>query len=180
VDEHGLVRITPVNAGITALIAVEGGAIPVEAITAETREPNEALPMRKSLLVTLLCLLVTAPAFAQPNGGPFTVRILGYVGDPPAGVKPSYTWTMGYNDKIYKLQVVKHESLSATVSTMDINESVLPYQPNFQLAGADEAIAAFTGAKPGVSLEVLAEMRIGGSARMFNLNSVTPKAIPPK
>jgi hypothetical protein len=132
--------------------------------------------MKRILFATVLCLLAASAAFGQTdvNIGPFQVRIQGYIGDPPKGVKAPYTWTVGRDGKVYKLSVMKHESLSTTLSTMDINNKVYMYSPNFNLDGDDKSIKAFTGAKPGQLLLMTADMRVDTQPGMLELNTVTP------
>ena len=138
--------------------------------------------MKKILLATCLCLLAATSAFGQAdvNIGPFQVRITGYIGDPPSGVKPGYTWTVGRDGKTYNLQVVKHESLSTTVSTMDINNRLYMLKPMFNLEGDDKAIKAFTGAKPGELIQIMANMRIESQPGLLELGTVTPAPAPAK
>jgi hypothetical protein len=132
--------------------------------------------MRRILFATLLCLASAATAFGQAdvNIGPFQVRIQGYVGDPPAGVKPDYSWTVGRDGKVYKLQVMKHQSLSTTLSTLDINNKVYMYSPMFHLMGDDAAIKAFTTAKPGQLLEIMSDMRVDTQPGQIDLDTVKP------
>ncbi len=133
------------------------------------------LPMKKILFATMLCLLAAGPALAQGSPeGPFQVRVEGYIGAAPEGVKPEYTWTVGHKGTTYDLQVVKHTSMSATVSTMDLNDEVSPYKPNFHLAGDDKAVEAFTSAKAGVLMNVWFEYTKGTEARTMSLDTVTP------
>jgi hypothetical protein len=130
--------------------------------------------MRRVVYAALSSLLLATVAWAQADlpSGPLQVRIEGYVGDAPSGVKPDYTWTVDRGGKVYKLQVVKHESLSTTVSTMDIDEAVKPYQPNFRLAGDDKAVQAFTSAKAGERIRLMGDMRVAPSDRMIELDTV--------
>lgn len=130
---------------------------------------------KKILFAALLSLLVATPVFAQADSpsGPFQVRLEAYVGEAPKDAKPLYKWTVGYEGKTYDLQVMKHDSLSGTVSTQDINDRVYMYQPNFTLAGDDKAIAAFTGAKPGELMKIMSNMRIEG-VRLLELDTVEP------
>jgi hypothetical protein len=132
--------------------------------------------MKRLLFATLLCLIF-APVDVVQGDEPIKVILEGYVGDPPTGVKPGYTWTVGQTDKVYKLQVVKHESLSATMSTMDIDNAVEMYKPNFQLAGDDKSIATFTSAKPGERLKIIANLRLAGTNQM-ELESAQPVPAP--
>lgn len=132
--------------------------------------------MKKILLATVLCLLAATAAFGQAdvNIGPFQVRLEAYIGDPPAGVKAPYTWTVGHKGKTYTMQVMKHESLSTTLSTMDINNKVYMYKPMFNLEGDDKAIAAFTSAKPGQLMKIMSDMRVDTQPGLLELDTVTP------
>jgi hypothetical protein len=136
------------------------------------------LPMKKILFATVLCLLAAGHAFAQGDApeGPFQVRIKAYVGDAPAGVKPSYVWTVKHEqeNKTYTLQVMEHQSTSPTVSVMDVNDEVSPYQPNFNMAGDDKAVAALTSVKAGVLMNVWFEYKMGTQARSMMLDTVSP------
>jgi len=132
--------------------------------------------MKKILLATCLCLLAATSAFGQAdvNIGPFQVRLEAYIGDAPAGVKPPYTWTVGYKGKTYNLQVMKHDSLSTTVSTMDINNKVYMYKPMFHLDGDDKAIDAFINAKPGQLMLIMSDMRVDTQPGLLELDTVGP------
>lgn len=132
--------------------------------------------MRKFLLATLLCLASAATAFGQAdvNVGPFQVRIQGYIGDPPAGVTPAYTWILGRDGKEYKLAVMRCDSISTTISTMDINNKVYMYRPMFAVEGDNSAIQALTTAKPGQLLEIMTDMRVDTQPGQIDLDTVKP------
>ena len=129
--------------------------------------------MKRVLLAVLFGMLAVTPALAQ-GGRPFQIRLEGYVGDPPAGVTPPYSWTVSYEGKIYKLQVIKHESLSTGQSTMDINNRVIMNNPNFYLGGDEKAIKVFTTAKPGQLIKIMADMILGDDRSQLALDTVTP------
>ena len=134
--------------------------------------------MRRIVLATLLCLASAATAFGQAdvNIGPFQVRIQGYVGDPPAGQKADYTWTFGSRDnsKVYKISVMKIDSLSTTISGLDINNKVYMYSPMFNIEGDNAAITALTTAKPGQLLEIMTDMRVDTQPGQVDLDTVKP------
>lgn len=132
--------------------------------------------MTKKILVgALFSLLAVGSAFAQADSpsGPFQVRLEAYIGAAPKDVKPLYTWTVGYQGKTYDLQIMKHDSLSQTVSTQDINDRIYMYKPMLTLDGDDKAIAAFTSAKPGELMSITSNMRVEG-VRLLELDTVAP------
>src|SRR5215510_13176133 len=104
--------------------------------------------MKRIFLAVVLCLLVAGPALADESTNvPMQFRLTSYIADaPPSGVTPLWHWTVGYNGKTYTMQIVKTELLSDSVMPQDVDEWVMPYKPNFTLAGDDQAIKAFTSA----------------------------------
>jgi hypothetical protein len=131
--------------------------------------------MKRIAFALLFCLVAAGIAFADENTNvPAQFTFTTYIGDPPAGVKPLWKWTVGYKEKTYTMNVVKTQLLSESVMPQDIDEWVLPYKPNFNLQGDDKAISAFTSTKPGEKVAVSGWVRVNDPTRNLTLNNVVP------
>jgi hypothetical protein len=131
-------------------------------------------------LVLALCLaiLVATPAGARRGfGPPIGVRIVGYVGEVPSGVRPQYTWKLRERDHEYSLAI---EQLSARGGVLpgDIDSALVMYEYRLLLTGDQRALERFRAAAPQQRVTIDGYLRLQAGARYLMLDNVEIAATP--
>lgn len=133
-----------------------------------------------SLLACVLVMLAALPALARRIRvtRPVHVRMLAYVGAPPAGARPQFNWLVSLRGTHYELRVMKLTVLSGNVLPGDIDAAVGLYRVKFQLAGTQTAMRNLAATPPGQLVAVLGYVRIDRGARYLLLDTVKPVPSP--
>jgi hypothetical protein len=135
---------------------------------------------RRLLTVCLLVLLVAGPALARRGAMvPISVRIIGYVGVAPAGVRPQATWLLRDGHREYKLQVDQLNVRASGPSALDIDAALSPYDYRLQLAGDREALDRFRALQAGQRVVIDGLLRLQAAARYLMLSRIEVDAVTP-
>ncbi len=115
-------------------------------------------------------LLPGAVAHARTGPRLLTLRLDGYVGDPPQGRREQADLRIRAGEKDLRFQVTGATVLSGDMLPSAIFSRVRPYRPNFILRGKQEPIERVANAAPGDRLRILGAWRPG--TRELQVSSV--------
>ncbi len=122
-------------------------------------------------------LLFAAPAAAAGLPlVPVPVELTTYVGAPPAGVQPQFSWRVTYNDRAYVLNIVNLRVLSSRLMPLDIDAAVALYSVKFRIGGEKAALQQFTAVPPGQLVTLKGFVQLDPNARYLLLDAVEPTA----
>jgi hypothetical protein len=128
---------------------------------------------RRLLTVCLLVLLAALPAHARRGAMvPINVRIIGYVGSAPAGVRPQSTWLLRDRHREYKLHVDQLIVRASGPSALDIDAALSPYDYRLQLAGDQATLDRFRALQPDQRVVIDGLLRLQAAARYLMLTRV--------
>jgi len=108
----------------------------------------------------------------------YVLRIEGYVGAKPDGLRPLVSWVVSRQQTKYDLHVTKLQVLSGNTAYFNIITFLRPYTPAFRLAGDSQALAAFADVPRDQPIAMIGSMRFSRSISVFMLSTVEPLAQP--
>ena len=108
----------------------------------------------------------------------YMLRIEGFVGAKPAGLRPLVSWVVRHQRTRYDLHVTRLQVLSGNTAYFNIITFLRPYTPAFRLAGDSKALAAFADVPPNQPIVMIGSMRFSRSISVFMLGTVEPLAQP--
>jgi hypothetical protein len=117
-------------------------------------------------------LLPGAVEGARTGPGLFTLRLDGYVGDPPAGRRERADLHLRAGDTNLRFQVTRATVSSSHMMPSTIFNRVRPYRPNFILRGPRALVQRVEKAAAGDHLHIVGGWRPG--SRDLLLSSVEP------
>ncbi len=128
---------------------------------------------RLILAISLLLVGLVVPASAMREG-PIRVRIVGYVGAIPDGVRHQYKWRLTYQNKEYLLYVVKLDVINTNMIPNDIDQAVKPSFSRFDLYGQPSVLTTFTAVPPKQETLIFAFVSLGDPGPSMSLDTVEP------
>jgi hypothetical protein len=120
-------------------------------------------------------------AVADARTGPrlHTLRLEGYVGDPPEGRRERADLRIRAGDKDVRFQVTGATVTSSDMLPSTIFNRVRPYRPNFILRGRRELIQRVEDAAPGDRLRIVGAWRPNSRDLMVSSVEATKPASEP-
>ncbi|HSP97802.1 MAG TPA: hypothetical protein VL049_11225 [Candidatus Dormibacteraeota bacterium] len=121
----------------------------------------------------LVVLTVWGAGAHMRRAAPIRVRMVAYIGEKLAGIRPEFTWTVMSKGKKYELYVLKLDVLMAGGPTpLGIDSAVAPYAVKFQVVGEKTALEKFRSIPPRQQVVLLGVLRLDGGGRYLMLDSV--------
>ncbi|MGD9764003.1 MAG: hypothetical protein AB7V27_09840 [Candidatus Binatia bacterium] len=128
----------------------------------------------RALALCAMATLLATAALASRLTAPVRVRIVGYVGSIPEGVKHDYKWRIMYQGREYLLYVAKLDVINANMLPNDIDQAVKPAFSKFDLYGDPKAVSDFIGLPPGQQAIISAFVSLGDPGPALSVDSVQP------
>ena len=132
---------------------------------------------RVAVIATLLVMVGGAAADARRGPRlrgasiPTLLRLEGYVGAAPAGVKPDANLLLHYRGTDYAFALTQMVVITGSRSASEVLQEIMPYHVSFILRGSPPAIATLTSAPTGQKVIVVGYHRRG--SRDLLVDSVT-------
>lgn len=133
--------------------------------------------MKRIALVIGLVLGLVVAAAARVDG-PIRVRIVGYVGEIPDGVRHQYKWRLTYQNREYLLYVVQLDLINTNMIPNDIDQAVKPNFSRFDVYGQPEVLTSFTAVPPRQQVLIFAFVRLGDPGPSISIDTVQPFPVP--
>ena len=134
--------------------------------------------MRRAALVGLFCLASASASWAQrPVPYPIPLRITGFVGTKPEGVKDLARWVFAVERQQYIFHVTKLEPIGVDVAYWNILSLLEPLPVTLVLYGNQDLARRFTSAPPGSQLVITGNFDVGPGPATLLLNKV--EQVPP-
>jgi len=117
-----------------------------------------------SLAAAVVIFTTLVPgAVSHARTGPrlFTLRLEGYVGDPPEGRRERADLSLRAGEKDLRFQVTRAIETSGNMMPSQIFSRVRPYRPNFILRGKQEMLQRLENAAPGDRFRIVGGWRSG-------------------
>ncbi len=139
--------------------------------------PRNRLGLRTFCVVAgitgVLALADVATSMALPLV-PVPVQLTTYIGAPPAGVRPEFSWRVTYNGRPYTLSIVNLRVFSSQLMPLDIDAAVALYKVKFRIGGEKAALRQFVGVATGQLVTIEAFVQLDPNARYLLLDDVEP------
>lgn len=134
--------------------------------------------MRRAALVGLLCLASASASWAQrPVPYPIVLRITGFIGTKPEGVKDLARWVVAAEGEQYTFYVTKLQPIGVDVAYWNILNRLEPLPVKLVLEGNKELLRQFTGAPPETQLVITGNFDVGPGPATLLLSKV--EQLPP-
>jgi hypothetical protein len=131
--------------------------------------------VRRAALVGLFCLASASVSWAQrPVPYPIVLRITGFIGTKPEGVKDLARWVVAVEGQQYTLHVTKLEPIGVDVAYWNILNRLEPFPVTLVLEGNKELLRQFTSAPPGTQLVITGNFDVGPGPATLLLSKVEP------
>jgi len=131
-------------------------------------------PLFLSLLALSLCG-ATRSAAQVIRPYPIVVRITGYVGPKPEGVKSLERWTVDVDGAPYTMHVTELQPIGVDIAYWTILNRLEPLPIAMTIYGSPDLLKAFTGASPNVPVVITGNLELGPGPVSLLLRSVEPK-----
>ena len=139
------------------------------------RAPQNRLGLRTVCVVaSVTCLLALADVAASMGLPlvPVPVQLTTYIGTPPAGVRPEFSWRVTYKGRPYMLSIVNLRVFSSQLMPLDIDAAVALYTVKFRIGGEKAALRQFVGVAPGQLVTIKGFVQLDPNARYLLLDDV--------
>ena len=122
------------------------------------------------LLTAAAMVAALLPAGAEGRVGPrmYTLRMDGYVGQPPSGRREMADLRLRAAGKDVRFQVTSARVLSGNMKAASVFNQVRPYRPNFILRGPKQQLARVANAPRGTILRISGQWRPGSKDLMVS------------
>jgi hypothetical protein len=128
--------------------------------------------LRVATALALLSLATAALAAPRRARAPVSVRIEGYVGAKPSGVRLLASWKVNRGRDVYQLHVTKLQVLSGDTAYFNIISRLEPYPVAFALAGDSAALATFATTPPDHKIAIKGYLRLDVGTRILMVSTV--------
>jgi hypothetical protein len=127
-------------------------------------------------VVAVVGLLGTAaPGADLDHPFPIVLRVTGYVGDKPEGVKSLARWVVAVGGAQYTIHVTKLEPIGVDIAYWTILNRLEPLPVKMTVYGDAELLRRFTGAPPAVPMVITGSFELGPGPATLLLSSVEPQ-----
>ena len=139
------------------------------------RAPCASACSRAAALV-LVAFLDQPPALAGPPQRPYPIplRIEGFVGTKPEGIKALERWVVAVGDARFVFHVTKLVPIGVDIAYWDILNRLEPLPVTLTLYGDPELVSKFTAAPAGVPIAVRGTLEFGPGPITLLLSTVEP------
>ena len=126
-----------------------------------------------AIVFAFLLSAVTMPAYARRGVNiPLQVRITTYVNEKMEGIKPDFEWVVSYDGKEYTLYILNLVSMDGRTTSIDIDNAVNRFKPNFRITGQSSEIQKLIDTPPRQQIVITAYLNFAGGARLMMINTV--------
>jgi hypothetical protein len=125
-----------------------------------------------AVLATLLLVCCQVGRAQGRHVAPILVRIEGFVGAKPEGLRPRVNWRVSSGRNTYELHVTRLQVMSGNVADFNIITHLRPYRTAFSLAGDRQALEAFGATPAGQQIAITGYLRIDRAARILMVSRV--------
>ena len=132
-----------------------------------------SLSWQRLLVLCLLVSFAAPPALARRGGVvPIGVRIVGYVGTVPEGIRPQATWRLRDRKGELELRIIELRIRAGAVLPGDIDSALSPYGYRLLLTGDRESLDRLRAVEAGQQVVIDGYLRLQATGQYLMVSRV--------